>query len=87
MSRKIPAELIPHSWAIENWPTHVYPGRPSKGRYIVRSNRDSLLAAGALTRVGRDLVVIGHAYQRWLESQQGRVAGFDVAANRPAAAA
>jgi hypothetical protein len=33
-------------------------------------------------RVGRDIVVIGSAYQKWLESQQGHVSGYEIAPNR-----
>jgi hypothetical protein len=80
---KLPAATpAPHSWAITDWPAGVYPGKPDRGRYLVRSNRDSLIEAGALVRVGRDLVLIGVAYSRWLDSLNGRVAGFEVAPNR-----
>ena len=78
----LPAQPAPHSWAIESWPAHVYPHAPGKGRYIVRCNRDALVAAGALTRIGRDLVVLGAPFSKWLESQSGRVDGFTIAPNR-----
>jgi hypothetical protein len=77
-SAAVPA---PHSWDIEHWPSSVYPHTPSKGRYLVRSNRDSLVEAGALTRVGRDLVIIGAQFSRWLGSQAGRVAPYEIATN------
>jgi hypothetical protein len=79
------SQPAPHSWAIPEWPSHVYPHRSDRGRYLIRSNRTSLVQAGALTRVGRDLVVLGGPFSRWLESQSGRVDGFDIAPNRPAA--
>ena len=75
------SEKIPHSWACEDWPSSVYPGKPSRGRYIVRAHRDELVAAGALTRIGRDLVVIGSGYSAWLAKQGGRVRGFEIAPN------
>lgn len=75
------ASPAPHSWDIEHWPASVYPHTPSKGRYLVRSNRDSLVQAGALTRVGRDLVIIGAQFSRWLSDQAGRVAKFQIAPN------
>jgi hypothetical protein len=82
MSKKVPpAQPAPHSWSIECWPQGVYPCAPGKGRYLVRCNRTSLLAAGALTRIGRDLVVLGGPFSRWLESQAGRVEGFQIAPN------
>jgi hypothetical protein len=79
------AQPAPHSWALENWPLFVYPHSVSKGRYLCRSNRSALVAAGALTRVGRDLVVLGGPYTKWLESQTGRVDSFAIAPNRAAA--
>ena len=81
MANKSTAEKIPHSWAVEDWPPSVYPCRASKGRYTIRANRDALVAAGALVRVGRDLVVIGPAYAAWLAKQGGRVASFEIAPN------
>jgi len=73
---------VPHSWALESWPPHVYPHSPGKGRYTVRANRSALMAAGALTRVGRDLVVIGAPYAAWLQSQANRVSDYHIAPNQ-----
>jgi len=81
MATKNLREKVPHSWAVEDWPSDVYPCRASKGRYIVRAHRDALVAAGALTRVGRDLVVIGTAYTSWLSKQGNRVSDFVIAPN------
>jgi hypothetical protein len=82
MSKASNAERIPHSWSVEDWPTTVYPHRPSRGRYIVRAHRDELTTCGALTRIGRDLVVLGAGYAAWLQKQSSRVANFDIAPNR-----
>lgn len=83
MQRKAsPAELVPHSWDIEHWPQQVYPHTPNRGRYVVRSHKTELLNCGALTRVGRDLVVIGAAYAKFLATRAERVAGYDIAPNR-----
>jgi hypothetical protein len=79
------AQLAPHSWSLVDWPPAVYPHNASKGRYLVRSNRDSLVKAGALTRIGRDLVILGAPFCRWLESQSRRVDAFpQIAPNRRA---
>jgi hypothetical protein len=43
---------------------------------LCRAYRDELLAAGALTRVGRELVVLGARYARWLESRACEVPGY-----------
>jgi hypothetical protein len=66
-------QKIPHSWAVDEWPADVYPGRASKARYTLRAHRTELVAAGALVRVGRDLVVAQKA---------NRVDGFAIAPNR-----
>ena len=41
------------SWGIESWPPSVWPNTVDRARYVVRANRDSLVLAGALSRVGR----------------------------------
>jgi hypothetical protein len=75
------AEKMPHSWTIDGWPSNVYPCTPSRARYIVRAHRDELIAARALSRVGRDLVVLGEGYGRWLAKRTAKVEGFDIAPN------
>lgn len=70
------------SWAVKSWPATVFPGSPGRGRRVVREHRNELLQAGAIVRVGRELVVIGARYQRWLEKQAANVADFECAANR-----
>lgn len=87
MPQKTAAATAPHSWGIESWPADVYPHRASRARYFVRTHRDELLAAGALVRVGRELVVLGCRYTRWLERQATRVPDFEIAANRSKAVA
>jgi hypothetical protein len=42
----------------------------------VRWRRADLLRAGVLTRVGRDIVILGDRYQRWLEKSVANVPGF-----------
>lgn len=73
---------LPHSWSINAWPAGVHPGSPDKARYLVRAQRDSLVRDGALVRVGRELVIIGDRYARWLQKGAARVSGFDCPANK-----
>jgi hypothetical protein len=73
---------IPHSWSIANWPADVHPGTRAGGRYLVRAHRDELFSAGALARVGRELVVLGDRYGKWLQKQTANVPGYEIAANR-----
>jgi hypothetical protein len=81
------AEQVPPSWDIEHWPANVYPHTPNRGRYVVRSNKTELLNEGALTRVGRDLVVIGAGYARFLAKRAKNVASYEIAPNRSGQAA
>jgi hypothetical protein len=76
------SEPLPHSWAIEHWPAHVHPGTPTRARYLVRAHRDELVAAGAIARVGREIVILGERYSKWLERSTSNVPGYEIAANR-----
>lgn len=75
------------SWSVSQWPEEIYPGEPGKARYLVRAHRDELLQAGALVRVGRELVILGDRYQAWLARKAAAVPGFECAANRSREAA
>lgn len=75
---------VPHSWPASNWPPSVYPGTSSKARYVLRAHRSELLQSGALARVGRELVVIGPKYSRWLERRAANVPAFECNANKAA---
>ena len=76
------AQAAPHSWSITSWPASVYPNTTERARYFVRVHKDELFKAGALTRPGRELVVIGSRYARWLEKKATRVPEFDNGAAR-----
>ena len=80
MSRN-PVPVVPHSWSIADWPSSVYPNDPKRGRYLVREHKAELLASGALVRVGRELVIMGARYSKFLERQASRVPDFECAAN------
>jgi hypothetical protein len=67
---------ITASWAIGSWPAHIYPHEPGKARYLIRAHRIELLEAGALSSVGREIVVLGNRYQKWLEKQAVRIPGY-----------
>ena len=78
MTRRIArsAEQAPHSWDLQHWPQTVYPHSESRARWLLRAHRKELLAAGALARVGRELVVFGDRYTRWLQAQSANVPGY-----------
>lgn len=78
---------LPHDWTFDNWPGDVFPYTARRARHLVRQHQAELLRAGALTRVGRTLVILGAGFQKWLASQTPRVTDFDVPANRPEHAA
>jgi len=76
-----PVPVVPHSWSIADWPPSVYPNDPKRGRYLIREHKADLLASGVLVRVGRELVIMGARYQRFLERQASRVPDYECAAN------
>jgi hypothetical protein len=59
---------IGDSWDVKNWPPSVWPNSAKRARWILRSARNSLDEAGALTRYKRELIINGDAYRRWLFS-------------------
>jgi hypothetical protein len=74
---------LPFSWTIKTWPPGVYPYEGgSKARHLLRVHQDKLMAAGALTRIGHEIVVLGSGYAKWMASNAPRVTEYDVAANR-----
>lgn len=78
----------PHSWSLGTWPEEIWPHSTHKARYVVRTHRNELTAAGALTRVGRELVILGEQWHAWLEAQRGNLDGWEpIAANRARMAA
>lgn len=74
---------LPHSWSIEHWPETVWPSTPTRARYVVRANRAELEQAGALSRVGKEMIILGEAFDRWLRSKAANVSNYEIAANRP----
>jgi hypothetical protein len=76
------AASVPHSWSVANWPPSVYPNDPSRGNYLLRVHRKELLRIGARVRIGRDRVVIGAPYAKWMQKQAARVPGYEIACNR-----
>lgn len=62
------------SWKVRDWPTHVFPGSVKSGRHLVNCNCDSLMKAGALVRIGREPVVLGDEYRKWLAASEHRKA-------------
>jgi hypothetical protein len=87
MSRKTDSDHYAVSWSVNNWPHDVWPNSAAKARYVVRAHRESLILAGALSRVGRDLIILGNRYEKWLQKQSARVPDFSIAPNRTKEAA
>lgn len=78
------AQPAPHSWDLEHWPTHVYPHTEGRARWLIRAHKDQLILAGAVTRVGRELVFFGTEYSRWLQSKKPAVRDFVPNVKQPA---
>lgn len=83
-SAAVASQPAPHSWDLEHWPAHVWPGTTSKAKYFGRVFRNELLIAGAVARVGRQLVFFGSNYTKWLQTHRVKAAasGYNVPANR-----
>jgi hypothetical protein len=84
-SRRMPAGAspeIPHSWSLSSWPASVWPNESARARWVLRSYRNELTAAGALSRSGKTLIVLGRGYARWLANRVAYVAEFE--SNNPA---
>jgi hypothetical protein len=68
-------QLAPHSWDFQNWPPQVWPHTPTRARYVARVFRTELLNAGALARIGKELVFTGLEYTAWLQTRRAKAAG------------
>ena len=86
--KKNPPPTLPHSWGLHDWPAGVWPGA-DRARYVLRAHRTELIRYGALTRIGRELVVLGAGYAQFLAAQTERVESYQIPPNmgREAAAA
>jgi hypothetical protein len=81
-AKGIAVQAAPQSWDLEHWPAHVYPHERGRARYLIRAHKIELIAAGALARVGREFVILGQQYTRWLQKQTTRAAAYSIAPNR-----
>ena len=78
---------LKHSWSVTDWPADIWPHRAGKARYVLRVHRDQLMQHGALARIGRELVVIGSRYEKWLQRQAANVPGYETNAAKAQRAA
>lgn len=73
------AANLPHSWELDSWETvapDVWPHTTARAKWIARAYRKQLVAAGALSRVGRCIVILGAGYARWLENRAAEVTEY-----------
>jgi hypothetical protein len=73
-----PAAVLPHSWMFSTWPPGVAPGDEARAKYLFRVFKRELIAAGAVSRVGRQIIFLGHGYARFLATQISRVDNFEI---------
>jgi hypothetical protein len=64
------------SWDLQSWPLSVWPNDPKRAGWILRTYRPELLECGALTRIGKRIVVLGPGYRRFLNRHIGDVTEF-----------
>ncbi len=62
-----------HSWDLSTWPADIWPNDTKRAKWVLRSFRYELIAAGALARGGKGLIVLGRGYSRWLERRAAYV--------------
>jgi len=74
---------LPYSWTIKTWPRDVHPFDGAKARHLLRVHQAKLVAAGALTRIGHEIVVLGAGYAKWMASNVTRVTEYTPTANLP----
>lgn len=70
-------DLPQHSWDCRSWPPAVWPNDAKRARWVLRAYRSELVAAGALSRGGKALVILGRGYARWLARRAGEVTEFE----------
>ena len=75
------AGAAPHSWELSTWPPEVWPHDTKRAQWLVRAYRKELVAAGALSRVGKTIIFLGTPYSQWLARRADRVVEF--AGNNP----
>jgi hypothetical protein len=80
--RTLKSDSLPHSWSLRDWPVHVYPNNSAAGRNFIRKHRSALEACGALTRVDRQLTVLGAGFAIFLAGKMANVAGYQIPPNR-----
>ena len=82
MSRKA-AQIppVPHSWPVSNWPAEVWPNDTAKAHWMVRVHRNELVKMGALARAGRELIILGARYEKWLQRRVAEVLPYQSTAN------
>ncbi|HTV96620.1 MAG TPA: hypothetical protein VME42_11460 [Steroidobacteraceae bacterium] len=68
-------------WEFATWPADVWPHTSSRARHLVRSHLDDLVAAGAVSRVNRQLIIIGVPYLNWIKKHASDVEDFKLPCN------
>lgn len=77
---------VPYSWTLKTWARDardVWPFDGTKARHVLRVHQAKLVAAGALTRIGHEIVILGAGYAKWLASHTARVTEYTPTANLP----
>ena len=64
------------SWDLKSWPAAIWPNDGKRARWVLRTHRPELIECGALTRVGKQVVVLSGGYLRFLRRHVGDVIEF-----------
>jgi hypothetical protein len=80
--KAVKADSLPQSWLVKNWPPNIAPGNPVAARAFVRRNRTALIRCGALSRIGKEITVIGVGFAQFLTENMRNVGTWECPANR-----
>jgi len=64
------------SWDAKSWPTGVWPNCTKRARWILRTHRPELIECGAVSRIGKTLIILAPGYSRFLRRHVGDVPDF-----------
>jgi hypothetical protein len=80
--KAIKADSLPQSWLVKDWPANIAPGNPVAARAFIRRNRPALIRCGAVTRIGKEITVIGVGFAQFLTENMRNVEGWQCPANK-----
>ena len=63
-------------WELNTWPSEVWPHDTKRAKWLARAYRKELVAAEAMSRIGKTIVFSRAKYIRWAERRANHVTEF-----------